>query len=606
MGLRNNKGAVGFSAGRGVACSQRSPSREPILLLSAALAGSDPLQRMLGSQMYPGLTAASWPPTCTALTHRAASRAVGTWRVGLAGEAMLRPTPVDTQQESSTQPGRGSARMARTSPSFWGAHSTPMRAPRGQGQGVPGGSWALGGGSSGAAVGFVPVAKLHCSLEPPGPQHRVPEGLGCRWSTPGCPPFPAPAHRIPAPWHPAQPSRRPGTQSSPRGCGNREQRGRQFPRSYGPGSAGTGLRAPRPPPAHHRFQTMVKLRRIPVPGPAPRVPQALPTRRSPRAVSPGEGRSGARSGAPGAPTCRPAQTKRGRAPARPGAMRRAGAGTGGGGPGTPPPPSRRPRPPLCAGAPGPVQVAGGGGAARGAQRGARSRWRRRARCTGRLRAQRAPGGGDKGAAAAGALTSRWGCPRRSRPGRRRAAPGGAPRSRRQPWRGRDAAGGPEGPAACPPPRHCRSGRAEGRAAGRLRPPPRPVLAPRTAAPPPPRPPPRPPPPPPLLPRGDPRGTPTGTRRGAELLERGAELDPRSCSALPAPNPGCAHSGHPEFRGCALGPALPRDPRDLNFPQPGHPRPRSFHLRRPHTAVFAWCPRCALAALGPAFVRSPMG
>lgn len=249
MGLRYNKGAVGFSAGRGVACSQRSPSREPILLLSAALAGSDPLQRMLGSQMYPGLTAASWPPTCTALTHRATSRAVGTWRVGLAGEAMLRPTPVDTQQESSTQPGRGSARMARTSPSFWGAHSTPMRAPRGQGQGVPGGSWALGGGSSGAAVGFVPVAKLHCSLEPPGPQHRVPEGLGCRWSTPGCPPFPAPAHRIPAPWHPAQPSRRPGTQSSPRGCGNREQRGRQFPRSYGPGSAGTGLRAPRPPPS---------------------------------------------------------------------------------------------------------------------------------------------------------------------------------------------------------------------------------------------------------------------------------------------------------------------------------------------------------------------
>lgn len=262
--------------------------------------------------------------------------------------------------------------MAHTSTSFWVAHSTPTRAPKGQGQGVLEGSWVLGGGSSGAVVGFAPVAKLHCSLEPPGSQHRLPEGSGCRWNTPGCP------HPLPLP-----------TASQPQGTPHGPP-GDQAPRAP-PGAVGTGSSgAPVPsqlrawlcrdqakgspsPPTHQRFQTMAKLRHIPVPGPASKVPQALPTRRSPRAVPPGGGRLGVRSGAPGAPTCRPAQTKRGRAPARCGAMRRAGAGTGGGGPGTPPPPSRRPRPPLCTGAPGPAQVAGGGRAARGAQRRARSR-----------------------------------------------------------------------------------------------------------------------------------------------------------------------------------------------------------------------------------------
>lgn len=61
---------------RRVAWPRRSPSREPFLLLSAALAGRAPLQRMPGSEMYPGLTAASWPATCTVLAHGALGLAV--------------------------------------------------------------------------------------------------------------------------------------------------------------------------------------------------------------------------------------------------------------------------------------------------------------------------------------------------------------------------------------------------------------------------------------------------------------------------------------------------------------------------------------------------
>lgn len=52
-------------------------SREPFLLLSAALAGRAPLQRMPGSEMYPGLTAASWLATRTVFAHGALGLAVG-------------------------------------------------------------------------------------------------------------------------------------------------------------------------------------------------------------------------------------------------------------------------------------------------------------------------------------------------------------------------------------------------------------------------------------------------------------------------------------------------------------------------------------------------
>lgn len=56
-----------------------SPSREAILLLSAALAGTAPLQRMPGSEMCPGLTAAAWPATHTALAHSAPGLTAGLW-----------------------------------------------------------------------------------------------------------------------------------------------------------------------------------------------------------------------------------------------------------------------------------------------------------------------------------------------------------------------------------------------------------------------------------------------------------------------------------------------------------------------------------------------
>lgn len=56
---------------------RHSPSREPILLLSAALAGTAPLQRMPGSEMYPGLTAAAWPAAHTALAHSALGLTAG-------------------------------------------------------------------------------------------------------------------------------------------------------------------------------------------------------------------------------------------------------------------------------------------------------------------------------------------------------------------------------------------------------------------------------------------------------------------------------------------------------------------------------------------------
>ena len=95
MGLSHNKGAVGFSAGRGVARSQRSPSREPILLLSAASAGS--FAADAGKPDVP------WADSCLLATdmHRThplcRKQGCGDLESGTGGEeAMLRPTPVDT------------------------------------------------------------------------------------------------------------------------------------------------------------------------------------------------------------------------------------------------------------------------------------------------------------------------------------------------------------------------------------------------------------------------------------------------------------------------------------------------------------------------------